>query len=90
MNEPTCDWCGGHEDVRIEIEGYGGTPPSLTCRGCFTPTDTGPDFDDLEEAEVWPSHNVTQPYPRQRNPLTRAKKPRIIIPCAIKTIRSHF
>ena len=49
----TCEGCGGWRDVRIETEGYGRIKPSLTCKDCFTPTDTGPCFDDLETAEEY-------------------------------------
>ena len=49
-NNPTCDWCGNSHDIRVETERYRKAKPSLTCRDCFTPSDTGPDFDDLEAA----------------------------------------
>lgn len=49
-----CDWCGAGSEIRVESEGDGWkTKPSLTCEECFTGTDDGPCFDDLETAEEY-------------------------------------
>ena len=48
---PTCDWCGGGDDVRVESEGIGTAKPILICVDCFIPKDDdGPCFDDLQPA----------------------------------------
>lgn len=47
-----CVFCGKTEGLRQIHDGGGYVPPEYICEGCFTPTDTGPCFDDLPEAEA--------------------------------------
>jgi hypothetical protein len=51
---PTCDYCGTGESLRVECPSFyhrGKThPPALICEDCFTGTDDGPCFDDLQTA----------------------------------------
>ena len=47
---PTCDYCDTPDNVRLQHDGYGPIPPSFICEECFTGTDDGPCFDDLEPA----------------------------------------
>jgi hypothetical protein len=46
---PACPYCGTTHGLRISRRdprlGYA---PDFICRDCFTATDTGPSFDDLE------------------------------------------
>ena len=50
---PSCDWCGGGDDIRVQTEGCRHIPAMLTCEECFTGTDDGPCFDDLQTAEEY-------------------------------------
>ncbi len=52
---PTCSYCGKGEALRVECESFYHrglrTEAALICEDCFTGTDTGPCFDDLQTAE---------------------------------------
>jgi len=54
-DDPQCDYCGGWKDVRVESDVFKPfqTKPTLVCEECFTSTDTGPCFDDLQTAEEY-------------------------------------
>ncbi|MGX5803370.1 hypothetical protein ACWGS9_19240 [Bradyrhizobium sp. Arg314] len=43
-----CPYCGATEGLRVACD-CGIETPDYICEGCFTPTDTGPCFDDLPE-----------------------------------------
>lgn len=45
-----CPYCGATEGLRVKCDGGGYIAPEYTCEACFTPTDTGPCFDDLPAA----------------------------------------
>jgi len=50
---PTCDWCGGNDDIRVVSEGQGWVEPTLSCEDCFDARDDGPRFDDLQTAQEY-------------------------------------
>lgn len=47
---PTCDYCGGTENVRVAHRGYASVGEGLICEDCFVGSDDGPCFDDLQLA----------------------------------------
>lgn len=47
---PSCPYCGTTKELRQVHDGGGFTDPEYTCEACFTPSDTGPCFDDLPAA----------------------------------------
>ncbi len=55
---PTCDYCGQQaDDARVHCEGFfyqgKNRPATLVCEECFTGTDDGPCFDDLQPASEY-------------------------------------
>lgn len=48
---PACPYCGTTKGLRQVCDGGGFTAPEYTCEACFTPSDTGPCFDDLPRAQ---------------------------------------
>jgi hypothetical protein len=51
MEEKKCSWCGKTKNLRKLHSGFWTIQAEYICEDCFTPTDTGPCFDDLEETE---------------------------------------
>lgn len=47
---PTCAYCDETENLRMLHDGGGFIEPDYICEDCFTPSDTGPCFDDLPVA----------------------------------------
>jgi hypothetical protein len=47
---PECPYCGADEGLRVKCAGYGDVAPEYTCEACFTGSDDGPCFDDLNLA----------------------------------------
>ena len=47
---PTCNWCGGGDDVRVLNKADKVFGADLICADCFTGKGDGPCFDDLQPA----------------------------------------